>query len=766
MADIIEIVDPTVEPVIVVENINPIEISLATGIQGEQGIPGPGNSLTIGTVSTVVAGSSATANITGTSPNQVLNLTIPRGNTGLTGPPNNLTIGTVATLAAGASATASITGTSPNQTLNLGLPRAIGAVDTVNGVAPGSNGDVKVTRLQPSTSTNNTTDDNIGDWYKIGTISLLSQFSDINGTILLQTSDHGSSDLMRALIGIRAKQQEPYGNLPYLFLTVSGLSSDTDSFDLSYIAFVVVSTDGPTIVEMWVRNVVSYSRIHITEIAISKNNSSIVYSEPNQPGLNELPTGLVQKFGSWAPVEDLIFSATPEPNPDKIVRRDVNGYAHVVGMEVSLAPTAPNNVTRKDYVDNIGTSNPLEANSIARRDSGARFGAARLFAEQGGPTAPHELTRKDYVDSQISTRVPAFVDPDADRLLGWDDSTNAWVPVALDNAGFTWGASNTIFMNVASETVSGRVEMATAAETATGTDTTRAVHPAGLKPLLDAKASSIHTHTATDISNSTPVGRSVLLAADAATARSAIGAGTSNLAIGTTATTAKAGNYAPPVASTTSVGTIQLAGDLGGTPTAPTVPALAYTTRDLGAGSVLPSTGLRRGDHYNLNGALMVYDGSAWLNVNPNIGGDARYVVTALSTLNIAAGGNGLRVPLKTSEYTTADVTPNANSDLFTLNRAGLWEITANARFGIPAGGVGIFYISDDIGAGGNANTFASSTQNPVNAITCDFNLSLTKRFAVGQTLAIWAFCSAAAIIDTGAGRHVRTSISLKWVRP
>lgn len=40
----------------------------------------------------------------------------------------------------------------------------------------------------------------------------------------------------------------------------------------------------------------------------------------------------------------------------------------------------------------------------------------------------------------------------------------------------------------ATETAPGKVELATAAETATGTDTTRAVHPAGLKPLLDAKA--------------------------------------------------------------------------------------------------------------------------------------------------------------------------------------------------------------------------------------------------------------------------------------
>ncbi|MFZ9260906.1 MAG: hypothetical protein ACO23G_10765, partial [Limnohabitans sp.] len=40
----------------------------------------------------------------------------------------------------------------------------------------------------------------------------------------------------------------------------------------------------------------------------------------------------------------------------------------------------------------------------------------------------------------------------------------------------------------ASETDKGVVELATAAETTTGTDTTRAVHPAGLKVELDKKA--------------------------------------------------------------------------------------------------------------------------------------------------------------------------------------------------------------------------------------------------------------------------------------
>ena len=58
------------------------------GIQGEQGETGPAGAdgltpnLTIGTVTTGEPGTEATASITGTAPNFVLNLTIPQGEPG------------------------------------------------------------------------------------------------------------------------------------------------------------------------------------------------------------------------------------------------------------------------------------------------------------------------------------------------------------------------------------------------------------------------------------------------------------------------------------------------------------------------------------------------------------------------------------------------------------------------------------------------------------------------------------------------------------
>lgn len=75
---------------------------------------------------------------------------------------------------------------------------------------------------------------------------------------------------------------------------------------------------------------------------------------------------------------------------------------------------------------------------------------------------------------------------------------------------------------------------------------------------LAGKAATSHTHTAANISDSTPVGRSLLAAADAAAARTAIGAGTSSLDLGATASTAAPGNHTHTHASltdTTAIGT-------------------------------------------------------------------------------------------------------------------------------------------------------------------------------------------------------------------
>ncbi len=101
----------------------------STGSVGPDGPSGPANSLAIGTVGTGAAGSSASATITGTAPSQTLNLTIPRGNTGATGSTGpqgasgTMTVGSVTTGVAGSSAAVTNSGTSTAAVLDFTIPR-------------------------------------------------------------------------------------------------------------------------------------------------------------------------------------------------------------------------------------------------------------------------------------------------------------------------------------------------------------------------------------------------------------------------------------------------------------------------------------------------------------------------------------------------------------------------------------------------------------------------------------------------------------------
>lgn len=94
-------------------------------LDGTDGTNGQNNTLTIGTVS---SGSTPSATITGTSPNQVLNLVLPKGDTGATGSAGTdptITLGSVETLPAGTPAYVTNSGTATNAVFNFGIPQGI-----------------------------------------------------------------------------------------------------------------------------------------------------------------------------------------------------------------------------------------------------------------------------------------------------------------------------------------------------------------------------------------------------------------------------------------------------------------------------------------------------------------------------------------------------------------------------------------------------------------------------------------------------------------
>lgn len=125
-------------------------------------------------------------------------------------------------------------------------------------------------------------------------------------------------------------------------------------------------------------------------------------------------------------------------------------------------------------------------------------------------------------DAEIKAAVAAVVDNAPEAL----DTLNELAAALGDDPNFATtvlnalgGKANTVHTHVASDitggvfpaarlpsatdAAAGIVELATPAETTTGTDTARAVTPAGVKAVADTKANTSHTHAAGDVTSGT-----------------------------------------------------------------------------------------------------------------------------------------------------------------------------------------------------------------------------------------------------------------------
>jgi energy-converting hydrogenase Eha subunit B len=109
---------------------------LVTEIELQQGLPGPPNTLAIGNVTTAETGVPAAANITGSSPSQLLHLTLPKGNTGTAA---TISAGTTTTGAAESSASVTNVGTNSAAVFNFTIPRGnTGATGTAATISAGT----------------------------------------------------------------------------------------------------------------------------------------------------------------------------------------------------------------------------------------------------------------------------------------------------------------------------------------------------------------------------------------------------------------------------------------------------------------------------------------------------------------------------------------------------------------------------------------------------------------------------------------------------
>lgn len=589
-ANVIEVSVPTANPVITI------------GVPGMQGPPG---ALTVGTVTTGAAGSNASISVrTLGDGTQVADFTIPRGatgSTGLTGPANTLAIGTVTTGAPGSSAIATITGAAPTQTLNLTIPQGTqgptgaGAPDATT-TTKGSiqlAGDLGGTAAAPTVpglaGKANTTHSHVATDISNSTAIGRTVLTAADATAVRTAIGAGTSSLAIGTTGTTAMA----GNKTFTAANVGAVAKTGDTMT------------GALTLSSWQAG-----------LAVNNTANAVVIPDPNNPLQDPFPAmyhdllAFNRKWGApvyetsadgttgWtaATREDALFSrkedqafiiidgtvvkgarwtwgssASPMPAyatvswlvightyvdtfPNKEIKletsvdgitwttRHISTYSNVAtpvwhrvtdwggdiyirltirslvaggavnlssirmlssrwgdqggGSELEIPYTwdknrsvtferaysnnatlpGPTELTRRDYVDAIGTT-ATTGDTIVRRDSNGQITGTRVFGTSATPVTAGELTRKDYVDAQVATR-----------------------------------------------------------------------------------AATSHTHTAANISDATTIGRTVLTAADATAVRTAIGAGTSSLAIGTTSTTAKAGDYAPPIDGAVGTGTMRTLG--------------------------------------------------------------------------------------------------------------------------------------------------------------------------------------------------------------
>lgn len=149
----------------------------------KDGDPGPKNNITIGAVNTVANSAGASVSLTGDSPNQVLNFSIPAGKDAVN---LNITIGTVTTLSPSSQATASLSGTFPNLSLNMGIPAGVSGnnasptqfgIGTVSLAPYGSPPSVSISGTAPNQTLSFTIpagrdgDNAIQPTFKVGTVS-------------------------------------------------------------------------------------------------------------------------------------------------------------------------------------------------------------------------------------------------------------------------------------------------------------------------------------------------------------------------------------------------------------------------------------------------------------------------------------------------------------------------------------------------------------------------------------------------------------------
>lgn len=252
--------------------------------------------------------------------------------------------------------------------------------------------------------------------------------------------------------------------------------------------------------------------------------------------------------------------------------------------------------------------------------------------------------------------------------------------------------------------------------------------------LTDARTPTAHTHTAANISDASAIGKTVLTAADGPAIRSAIGAGTSSLAIGTTSTTAKAGDYQPAAANIS---------DSGATGRALVQAATAAAARTAAGAEPTIATGTTsqfwRGDKTWVDASHLVND--FWTTAKPSV-------------INVT----DVLISFDQSSIEGSSCTLSGTN--ITLTKIGVWRVEMNMKYDFYATGTQprIGYIN--VGANRVISQEAGSPEGHIGGVGRNVRITTSTVVQLGA----WQNTGSTRLL--AAGRWGATSLTCTWLGP
>ena len=161
--------------------------------------------------------------------------------------------------------------------------------------------------------------------------------------------------------------------------------------------------------------------------------------------------------------------------------------AHVTAFGQELLNDADAGAAKATLGIAFGTTAGTFAEGDHTHAGGFEPANANIQAHIVATSNPHSTTLEQAATAS------GLTDPNADRLLFWDDSASLHVYLTPSTGLTISGTSMTV--RSATDAQTGIVELATSAETQAGSDTARAITPAAFKTAGDAMYSAVvHTH--------------------------------------------------------------------------------------------------------------------------------------------------------------------------------------------------------------------------------------------------------------------------------